>query len=80
MDNTYHTIMKLRKYRILDDFRMIRNLQNKGYSYLQLEEKLKFYQFDQKDIDQALMNYNERIPLYKQFKLGLKKYEKRIRL
>src|SRR5690554_347836 len=78
MDNTYHTIMKLRKYRIIDDYRMIRNLQNKGYSYLQLAEKLKYYQFDQKDIDQALLNYNEKIPLYKQFKIALKKYEKEL--
>lgn len=76
MENTYDMIMKLRKLRVIDDYRMIKNLQNKGYAYLQLEEKLKFYQFDQKDIDQALLNYNEKIPLYKQFKVALKKYEK----
>ncbi len=76
MQNTYDTIMKLRKFRAIDDYRMIRNLQNKGYSYLKLEERLKYYQFDQKDIDQALLNYNEKIPLYKEFKVGLKKYAK----
>ncbi|WP_025724454.1 RecX family transcriptional regulator [Acholeplasma granularum] len=76
VENTYDMIIKLRKNHILNDFRMIRNLQNKGYSYLKLEEKLKFYQFDQKDIDQALINYDEQIPLYKEFKTALKKYEK----
>lgn len=76
MHNTYDAIMTLKKMRIIDDYKMIRGLQNKGYSYLQLEEKLKFYQFEQKDIDYALENYNEKIPLYKQFKLALKKYEK----
>ena len=76
LNNTYDMIMKLRKVGAINDFRMIRNLQNKGYSYLALEEKLYYYKFDQKDIDQALSNYNEKIPLYKQFKIGLKKYEK----
>ena len=52
--------MTLKKMRIIDDYKMIRGLQNKGYSYLQLEEKLKFYQFEQKDIDYALENYNEK--------------------
>lgn len=76
MQNTYDTIMKLRKHHAINDFRMIRNLQNKGYSYLKLEERLNYYMFDQKDIDQALLNYNEKIPLYNQFKIALKKYEK----
>ncbi len=76
MENTYDFIMRLRKERIINDYQMIRNLQNQGFSYQKLLHKLNHYEFDQKDIDRALENYDERIPLRKEFSIALKKYAK----
>src|SRR5690606_26505613 len=67
MENTYDFIMRFKKEHIINDYKMIRSLQNQGYSYLKLEQKLKHYQFDDSDINRALENYDEKIPLRKEF-------------
>lgn len=78
MDDTEYLITKLKKEHYLNDSKLIRSLLNKDYSYLQLVDKLNFYQFDQTDIDGALGNYDEKIPLYKVYKVALKKYHKEL--
>lgn len=78
VDDTSLYIEKLKKAHYLNDMKMIRNLMSKQYSYVQLEDKLNFYQFDSLDIDEALKSYDETKALYKIYSLALKKYSKEI--
>src|SRR5690606_25851954 len=76
MENTYDIIKRLKKERYINDFEMIKRLKYKGYSYQALKEKLRYYQFDESQIEQALSTYDEKIPLKRAFHQALKKYEK----
>jgi|SRR5690606_27365795 len=76
MINTYDMIQRLKKDKVINDWQLIRSLQNQGYSYQKLLSKLQHYKLDQIQIDEALKNYDERIPLKKAFAVALKKYQK----
>jgi len=76
MENTYDLIMRLKKERWIDDKKMILALARKDFSYLMLESKLRFYKFEEKDIEWILSSYDELIPLKKQLSIAYKKYEK----
>lgn len=78
IDDTTEMIFKLKKDHFINDYKMINALKKKGYSYLKLEEKLRYYQFDDEDISNALSDYDEYPSLLKEYKLALKKYSKEI--
>ncbi|VEU82659.1 RecX family transcriptional regulator [Acholeplasma hippikon] len=76
MDNTYEFIKRLKKDHLINDYQMINSLKRKGYSYLKLQEKLHYYDFDSDLIENALSSYDESKALDKEFAIGLKKYSK----
>lgn len=78
MDNTYDFIKRLKKDHLINDFKLINSLKKKGYSYLKLQDKLRYYELDEDMINDALNDYDDSIALHKEYQLGLKKYSKEV--
>lgn len=74
--NTYDLIMRLRKDKFIDDYKLIKNLMSKRYSKAKLALKLKSYEFPVEKIDEIINMYDDTTALKYEFSLGIKKYTK----